>query len=108
MKKEQKLIRGNAFVTTRRVNLPLTIFDQQEGKLVTGIIVETTATWFALQCTDGQVRKFAISLLPLDKPGNFYCHQLKQNTKAYQTGALRAQYGIATLLKRVMLSNSSS
>lgn len=91
MKKEQKLISDNAIVNIRRVNLPLTIFDQQDGKLVTGMIIETTDTWFALQCTDGQVRKFDISALLLDKePGNFYCHRLRQ--EIYYFGDIAARH----------------
>lgn len=43
----------------------VSIFDQQDGKLVKGTVVQTTDQWFVLQCTDGQIRKFDINCLPM-------------------------------------------
>lgn len=65
MKTEQKSVRANPFIDGVKVlNRQLTIFDQQDGKLVYGIMIEKTDFWFALQCIDGQVRKFDIGELP--------------------------------------------
>lgn len=54
-------VRSNPF---NAANLRLTIFEQQEGKPVNGTVIDMTDTSFVLQCTDGQIRKFDVTLLP--------------------------------------------
>ncbi len=74
MKTEQQLASSKASISTVKVtNLHLTTFDQQDGKLVSGIIIEITNTAFDLRCTDGQVRKFDISALPKDWMNTKFC-----------------------------------
>lgn len=45
---------------TANPNLQLSVFDDQDGKMVDGTVTGITATHFSLQCTDGQLRKFDI------------------------------------------------
>ncbi len=44
------------------------IFDQQDGKIVYGTVTAFTEFLFELNCTDGQTRKFDISLIPKNIP----------------------------------------
>jgi len=64
MKKAEKPAMDNPFINAAGANLQLTIFDQQDGKLIDGIIIEIADSWFALKCADGQIRKFDIKQLP--------------------------------------------
>jgi hypothetical protein len=44
----------------------VTIFDEQDGKIIKGVVVERNLFSFTVKSNDGNLRKFDISMLPMD------------------------------------------
>lgn len=63
MKGRSNPLRSKSLSDFLKTEIQITLFDQQDGKLVRGVIIGATSTCFSLQCTDGQVRKFDIEAM---------------------------------------------
>lgn len=67
----------------------ISIFDQQTGCIVTGIITDINSERFILETPDGQVMKFDLNMLPPTVTNELRPRWMRHDMRSAQSGGLR-------------------